>query len=370
MRLSPLRLTVLALLIAALACGVPGDLPGILTTTPPPNPTASGGALTLDVGYGYAGPFYEVYFTDPFNQRAQMQEGGPDAPLIAAIDAARLSVDVAAYSLSLQSLRQALIRAYERGVQVRMVMESDNMQRDEPQALQAAGISILGDRREGLMHNKFVVIDRAEVWTGSMNFTTSGTYDDNNNLIHLRSTKIAENYTTEFEEMFVRDLFGPDTLAQTPNPSVTVDNILVETYFSPDDKPANHLATLLRGAKSSIVFLAYSFTANELGDILVAKHRSGLTVRGVMEEEQVKSNQGTEFDAFQNERMNVTLDGNFGLMHHKVFIIDEQIVVLGSYNFSASAEKRNDENLLVIYDPALAAQYLAEFERIYAESKK
>jgi len=370
MKRSSSLLIFLALLLAALACGVPTDLPGIVTATPEPTSATGSGMLTLDVGYGYAGPFYEVYFTDPFNQKAQMQEGGPDAPLIAAIDAARLSVDVAAYSFSLKELRNALIRAHERGVQVRMVMESDNMQRDEPEALQAAGIPILGDRRNGLMHDKFVVIDRAEVWTGSMNFTTSGTYDDNNNLIHLRSTKLAENYTTEFEEMFVRDLFGPDTLAQTPNKSVTVDNILVETYFSPDDKPASRLATLLRGAKSSIYFLAYSFTANELGDILIAKYRSGVKVSGVMEEEQVKSNQGTEFEPFQAERMDVLLDGNFGLMHHKVFIIDEQIVVLGSYNFSASAEKRNDENLLVIYDPALAAQFLAEFQRVYAEGKR
>jgi len=55
-------------------------------------------------------------------------------------------------------------------------------------------------------------------------------------------------------------------------------------------------------------------------------------------------------------------------MHHKVMIIDGQTVVTGSYNFSASAQNRNDENALVIHDPQIAAQYLGEFERIYGNA--
>jgi phosphatidylserine/phosphatidylglycerophosphate/cardiolipin synthase-like enzyme len=53
-------------------------------------------------------------------------------------------------------------------------------------------------------------------------------------------------------------------------------------------------------------------------------------------------------------------------MHHKVMIIDDQIVIMGSYNFTASAENVNDENLIVIYNPDIAAQYLREFQRVYA----
>jgi phosphatidylserine/phosphatidylglycerophosphate/cardiolipin synthase-like enzyme len=56
-------------------------------------------------------------------------------------------------------------------------------------------------------------------------------------------------------------------------------------------------------------------------------------------------------------------------MHHKVLIIDERIVVTGSYNFSASAEKRNDENTLVIHNPEVAALFLAEYERVYATAQ-
>src|SRR5690349_7205501 len=206
----------------------------------------------MQVGYGARGSFFEIYFTDPFNPNAGNHEGGPDVPLVQSVDQARVSVDVAAYSLSLVSLRDALLRARDRGVLVRIVMESDNMDSAVPQALIDAGSPIIGDRRAGLMHNKFIVIDRSEVWTGSMNFTTSGTYDDNNNLIHIRSTKVAEDYTVEFEEMYTDDFFGPDAVAETPNPRLTVDGMPLEVYFSPDDKVATRIVELLRGARESI----------------------------------------------------------------------------------------------------------------------
>jgi phosphatidylserine/phosphatidylglycerophosphate/cardiolipin synthase-like enzyme len=68
--------------------------------------------------------------------------------------------------------------------------------------------------------------------------------------------------------------------------------------------------------------------------------------------------------------MKVFKDGNPGQMHHKVFIIDEKIVITGSYNFSASAERTNDENMAIFFDPQIAAQYLAEFQRVYFEAQK
>jgi len=74
---------------------------------------------------------------------------------------------IAVLSLSLWSICDALLDALRRGMNVSMVMESDNMDSDEVRELIAADIPILGDRREGLMHDKFVVIDRQEVWTGS-----------------------------------------------------------------------------------------------------------------------------------------------------------------------------------------------------------
>jgi len=326
--------------------------------------------IDLSVGYGVRGPWFELYFTDPTNPISAQGTGGVDGPLVEAIDAARLSIDVAAYSISLNSVRNALIRAHDRGVTVRVVMESTNMEKSDPQIMLEAGIPIIGDNLDGLMHDKFMVIDRSEVWMGSMNFTDSGAYDDNNNLFRIHSKKMAENYTKEFEEMFNDNKFGPNVVAETPFPDLTIDETDVKTYYSPDDGVLNALVPLLSSSRQSIYFLAYSFTSNELGDVVRKKDEDGLDVKGVMDAEQVVSNQGTEYDLFKQAGMSVRLDGNEGLMHHKVFVIDGKIVAFGSYNFSKSAEENNDENLIIVYSEPIAQQFIEEFYRVWNQASQ
>jgi phosphatidylserine/phosphatidylglycerophosphate/cardiolipin synthase-like enzyme len=312
-----------------------------------------------------ANGWLEVHFTIPPIDGASSYRGGPDEALVEAVDAARLSVEVAAYSLNLWSVRDALIRAERRGVIVRVVMESDNMDEPEVQDLVAAGIPVVGDQRQGLMHDKFVVIDRAEVWTGSMNYTLGGSYYDDNNLIRIRSTQVAEDYTLEFEEMFTDNLFGPDVNPATPHPLLTVDGTALEVYFSPDDRASARLIELLGQAQESIYFLAFSFTSDDLAAVILERAEAGVNVAGVMDDSQVMSNEGTEYDPFLQAGLDVRLDGGEGLMHHKVIVIDRRIVVAGSYNFTFSAEYDNDENVIIIFSEAAAGDFLAEFQRIY-----
>jgi phosphatidylserine/phosphatidylglycerophosphate/cardiolipin synthase-like enzyme len=357
---------ILAFLILMTACE------SVTLTETSASPTQTSASLTdipLGAGYGVDGGWFQLYFTNPQSPLASQKTGGVDAPLAAAIDSARLTVDVAIYSLSLNSIRNALLRAHDRGVRVRMVMESDNLDRSDPQKLKDAGIPILGDRREGLMHDKFVVIDNSEVWMGSMNFTDSGAYTDNNNLMRIRSVKMAENYTKEFEEMFVDDKFGPDIVADTPNPRVTIEGTPIDVYFAPDDKVQASLLDLLNNVQDSIYFMAFSFTSDSIGGAVRTRAQEGIDVAGVMETDQIKSNIGTEFDLFKQAGMDVLSDGNEGQMHHKVMILDEKIVVFGSYNFTNSAETRNDENLIVVYNADIAAQFMAEFQRVYKQAQ-
>jgi phosphatidylserine/phosphatidylglycerophosphate/cardiolipin synthase-like enzyme len=361
-------LFILSFLLAA--CANTPSIPVTETNIPQTTPGTGITSIDLQSGYGVRGSWFELYFTNPASPLSPQGTGGVDGPIVEAIDAARLSVDVAAYSLSLNSIRNALLRAHDRGATIRVVMESENMDRSDPQILIEQGIPVIGDNRDGLMHDKFIIIDKAEVWLGSMNFTDGGAYDDNNNLIRLHSTKIVENYIKEFEEMFIDDKFGEEIVPETPNPTVTVDGIRIDNYFSPDDGVLAALLPVLESAQESIYFLAYSFTSNQLGDIVRQKAEAGLTVAGVMDDEQVRSNQGTEFDPFRQAELDVRMDGIDGLMHHKVFIVDETIVVLGSYNFSQSAEERNDENLMIIYDPVIAQQFMFEFQRIHERAQR
>jgi phosphatidylserine/phosphatidylglycerophosphate/cardiolipin synthase-like enzyme len=253
---------------------------------------------------------------------------------------ARLSVDVAIYDLNLWSLRDTLIEAHRRGLNVRVVTESDNLDEPEIQELEEAGIPVLGDRREGLMHHKFAVIDHLEVWTGSMNYTTTDVYLNDNNLVRMRSSRLAEDYTVEFEEMFVDDRFGPSSQQNTPDTTVTVDGTPLEVYFSPDDGTQDRLLDLIQAAESSIDFMVYSFTSDEIADAVIARAAEGVQVRGVLEEAQYESNIGTEYDRLRAAGLDVWLDGNPRNMHHKVMIIDERILVTGSY-LSSNAEESN-----------------------------
>lgn len=355
-----LYLAVVSFVLPALACqasAMPADQPPA-RSSPPPATAASGGA-----------DWYSVYFTRPDDPKAGTLRGGPDKALAQAIDNARASVDLAVLELDLWSIRDALRDAHQRGVTVRVVIETEYRDAPEVQDLIQAGIRVVDDRQEGLMHNKFVIIDRQEVWTGSMNFSTNDGYRNNNNLIRLRSKDLSADYTAEFEEMFNDHEFGPGSPANTPQAEVSINGTRIEVCFAPDDGCAARVIAALQSARQSIHFLAYSFTSDDLARPIFERAQAGVQVTGVMEAGQVASNSGTEFQNFQQAGLDVRKDRNPRNMHDKVIIIDGQIVVAGSYNFTYYGENRNDENLLIIYDPQIAALYQAEFDKIFAAAK-
>jgi phosphatidylserine/phosphatidylglycerophosphate/cardiolipin synthase-like enzyme len=372
---------ILGLVVLAMACSfMPSgraDAPPISSTetaaAPPPltvAPSVVGpepiAPIDLHVGRGVRGPWFELYFTDPTDPAGSQYSGGVDERLVEAVDAARLSVHMAIYNLNLNTVREALIRAHRRGLDVRVVTESDNQEGDDLQRLIAAGVPVLGDRRDGIMHNKFTVIDGSQVWTGSMNYTGSGVYADNNCLIRIFSSELAQAYEAEFSEMFEDDNFGPQGGSSEPFPTLVIDGTPLEVRFAPDDRPEPALVNLVDTARESVDFLAFSFTSDPLGEALMRADRDGVQVRGVMDEEQATSNTGSELPAFHSAGLDVRLDGNPGQMHSKVLIIDQEIVVFGSYNFSRSANETNDENILVIHNQAIARRFQEEFARIYA----
>ncbi len=308
-----------------------------------------------------------VYFTAPANDTYR---GGPDQYLAEAIDQARSQIDAALYDLNLWSIRNALIRAYQRGVQVRLVVEGDSLDRPEIQELIAAGIPVISDQAESLMHNKFLILDGSEVWTGSMNLTVNGAYRHLNNLIRVRSTRLAENYQSEFEEMFLDGFFGEVTVENTPHPQFAVDGIGFETYFSPDDSPAARIIDLILDAEQSIDFMIYSFTSDGIADALLYQANQGIAVRGVLDAYQDQAGLGGEYERLSAAGLEVYLDAHPEKLHHKVLIIDRKIVITGSYNLTRSAETKNDENLLIIHHPGIAGVYLGEFDWIYQDASE
>ena len=317
------------------------------------------------------GGWYELYFTTP-NETAALSDpsGGLPDRIIETLNAAQQTIDVAVYEFDWQPLADALLAAGERGVTVRLVTDTDSMTEAPVLALAAAGIPVVEDDRAAIMHDKFVVLDGAAVWTGSMNFTRNDAYRNNNNLIHIRSTRLAQNYTAEFEEMFTGQAFGPTSPSDTPNPLVTIDGTRIENYFAPEDEVAGKILPVLQQARSSIFFMAFSFTRQDFSNALLERAADGVNVRGVFETRQIAAgaNQAWELLTVGGLAANVRQDGNPYNLHHKVFIVDQAIVVTGSFNFSGNADERNDENVVIIHNPEIAAAYLAEWERVWEQA--
>lgn len=350
---------ILIVVSGMLILGIPLGCQGPAVKILEPLPTLGSDLTTERQGW------MEVFFSQPDHPRADTFRGGPDWRLVEAIDQAQFRVDIAAYLINLWSVRDALLRAHRRGVTVRVVTETDHIKGEGIQTLIGAGIPVVGDGGPGLMHQKFVIIDGEGVWTGSMNLTIQGVYQNDNNLIHIQSGPLSENYTVEFEEMFSRQFFGDNVIENTPNPSLNINGIQVETYFSPDDRPRERLLELIREAEDEIHFLAFSFTSDAIAQAMVERVRSGVVLKGVFDRSQFHSNVGSEWERLTQAGADVRLDGNPDKMHHKIMIIDQRIVVTGSYNFTDSAERSNDENILIIHDPSTARLYEQEFRRVY-----
>ena len=327
-----------------------------------------------------SGDWIRVYFTSPrYPDDEAYHYGGLDQELAAVIDQAERSVDVVAYDFDLGRVADALIDAHRRGVRVRLVVESDNAE-GEPLVddLAHAGVPVVEDgRSSGLMHDKFVVVDGEWVWTGSWNLTDNGTYRNNNNAVLIHSAALADNYAAEFEEM-VDGQFGPTSPADTPNPYVTITvelgegqerQVEVENYFAPEDEVAARIMAEIGRAQSRIRFMAFTFTSDEIADAMLERARAGVVVQGVMEARNAER-EYSEYQRLRAEIHDVLQDGNPYIMHHKVIIIDDATVITGSYNFTASAEDSNDENVLIIHDAEVAALFVEEFGRVYELARK
>jgi phosphatidylserine/phosphatidylglycerophosphate/cardiolipin synthase-like enzyme len=253
-----------------------------------------------------------------------------------------------------------------------MVVDDEATIEDEDTTIQeviSAGAQVIDDSRTALMHNKFMILDSTIVWMGSTNYTFNDVYRNNNNMIMMRSRQAVQAYQTEFNEMFERGEFG-QSRSQVNSADFTLDGTRVQILFAPEDNVIPTMVDLIDSAQSSIYFMTFSFTVTEIGQAVLDRADAGVTVEGVFE----TTGSETRFSQLTPlfcAGLDVRQDGNRGgMLHHKVFIIDESIVLTGSFNISANATDSNDENLTIIYDPDLAAQYMAEFRRMQSQATR
>jgi len=309
----------------------------------------------------------DVYFSYTYANRPAVGENDGeniDRQLARFIAAARSTLECAFFELESQRIADALIAAHLRGVRVRIVGDSDYEENPEMQAVIAAGIPVIFDGRSALMHNKFVVADGAAVWTGSFNATDNCAFRNNNNAVVIRSRAVARNFHAEFAEMFERREFGPRSSSDTPESLVKLGDADIYTYFAPEDDVPPKIIRILRAAKRSIHFMAYSFTDSSIAGALIERAGAGVAVQGVVEGRGAEA-RGAEMPRLLRGGIPVLKDGNKYMMHHKVFIVDSLWTITGSYNFTGSGARSNDENLVIIRNEGVAGRFEEEFARIW-----
>ena len=153
------------------------------------------------------------------------------------------------------------------------------------------------------------------------------------------------------------------TTTSTATTTVNIPSVR-ETCFSRVERCDVLLVSLINRANKSVYVAVYSFTRDSLATALISAKERGVEVRVVIERERAYE-QGSEYSRLKSAGVDVRLDGNPNLMHHKFMVIDGYIVVTGSYNWSSAAEDRNDENIVVIIDRDVAQRFVREFERVW-----
>ena len=267
------------------------------------------------------------------------------------LNEAQVSIHCALYDLDLPRIID-LLHDRSQAIDVKLITDSDNYENIENLG------SVKQDNRSALMHNKFCIIDSKKVFTGSFNPTENGAYKNNNNMVIIESKYLAGNYESEFDEMWEGD-FGRGEKVITP--VFYLNGHRIENYFCPEDDCAYHVQQELRKANETIYFMAFSFTHDKIANEMVLKHYEGVDVRGVFEKTRISNY--SKYHLLEYQGIDVKMDNNKYVMHHKVWIIDNRTVITGSFNPSASADERNDENIVIIEGPILAVEFLQEFKQ-------
>ena len=289
------------------------------------------------------------------------------------IDNSKETIDIALYGwANIPKVNTSLENALKRGVNIRIVYDTslgkENYYTETENFVNkfenVRSDNIGGDKKltNMLMHNKFAVFDGKVVYTGSMNFSTTGFSGFNhNNVLVINSAEIAGLYTEEFNRMY-SGKFHTLKEKSVNNTGIKSGSSTVSVFFSPQDKGViNGVIPLVKNAQNSILIPTFILTHDELFTELTAAKRRGVDVRVIID----ATSTGVTHSKVKLMRQNsipVKVENYAGKMHAKAMIVDGQYLVLGSANFSASGENKNDENMVIIDNKRLANFYKDYFE--------
>ena len=137
-----------------------------------------------------------------------------------------------------------------------------------------------------------------------------------------------------------------------------------EVYFSLSDNPQKEIIKNINQAEAFINIAMYIFTDREIAASLINAQNKGVKVRVYLDKSQIESSYSVSRLLVQ-KGLKVRISTNNYIMHHKFAIIDNRLLLTGSYNWTLSANNRNDENLMVIDDPEIIKIFQNQFINLW-----
>ena len=151
-----------------------------------------------------------------------------------------------------------------------------------------------------------------------------------------------------FISYFLYGLYKENTSTELPSYSVC---------FTPPENCAIKIIEEISGAKQQILVQAYYFTDLDIAHALVLASTRGVVVRVILDKTQLK-HKAAVTDYLKQNGIEILIDKKPVIAHNKIIIIDDSVVITGSYNYTYSAKSKNAENLLVIRDAELTSKYI------------
>lgn len=297
------------------------------------------------------------------------------------------SVDIAIYLLDHKTIIDSLLDLHNRGVKVRLIGDQSERYSDSFQDLVHAGISSRFRDKNGLMHHKFILIDKKILIAGTGNFTGNGFFRNNNLFLMSENRQLIDAFQYEFDAMFQGD-FGVDKEGSLNDDKEFSESRQIKIFFSPQNRKLilDEMISAIDQAKSSIKFMIYSFSLDQISDALVRAANRGIKITGIIDKNFFRgvSQEAPRLFSLNHENVNIRIDGNEntlvkngkesgGKLHTKIMLIDEEtdnaISILGSFNWSANGLEKNDENLFIIHSKELTNQIFLFFKNILTISK-
>ena len=134
----------------------------------------------------------------------------------------------------------------------------------------------------------------------------------------------------------------------------------IQVFFSRVDQPRDAISQALGGASATVHIAMYYFTDRGLADAIIRARQRGVLVYVYLDRSQVQQ-QYSQARYLVAGGVPVRISSNRAIMHNKFAVVDGSTVLTGSYNWTAAADQKNDENLVVIHRADIAVRYKQRF---------